>query len=695
MGNLLQIIIEAEDKASKELEGISRSIEGMSKQLTMLSGAMVVAGAGALKMVSDARKLNADLTQTGITLGLTATKMRDMALAITDVTFPLQSVTATFEALARAGIKGTENIKDTALAFDALAEATRSTAEDLVSTLVPAFKTFGDMVPLAAEGLDRFTWLAHNTAVDISDFASAMAWVAREGENLDVTMNDMISTVAILESRGITGTAAIYTFRSAVTEAVRTGKSLNDVLGISADQLAEYNDKIGTEAAGATKKYADAAKEAYGFLDRLKQQFSKLSLSIGTFLEPLEDAIGAFTNINIAIIAGVQVLPRLMTAFTLLRAKLIAVGIAGKAMWASLTLGISLAITGIIELIGHWESVVAFLGGPAYRATKQLQQAMKDLGRTMVTDLTTAARSAIGPLEDLLDFFTSSGWESGRRLTEAELQALEAINPVLAEQIRLQYKEIDAYDQTLDAIDREQDAVRKAFLERELLRSDLTNETRLQYQKELEQINKGEAVSKLGSLMEQYKQEVIDAVSPMVTAVNDFFKAWEDGWTGTTEDLNKFVTDFNTLVKGGLFDEETQSVIQNKIREMLQLEMDKRLASRPPVSGRVTTEKPFSVFTPDELEEWLKKFKPLGSGAIVTQPIAAIVGDRGPEAVVPLSGRTFGEEIHNHYHIGYLLGDEQSLRRFARMVTQMQGEDARRTTFGQVNSGYYYGHGGV
>lgn len=42
-------------------------------------------------------------------------------------------------------------------------------------------------------------------------------------------------------------------------------------------------------------------------------------------------------------------------------------------------------------------------------------------------------------------------------------------------------------------------------------------------------------------------------------------------------------------------------------------------------------------------------------------------------------------------NIGTMIGDEASMRNFARQIKQLINEDNRRTAFGQVNSGYYYG----
>lgn len=286
------------DNAMKSMdEHIKSSMEKLQTGLKIGGAAFTAFGAAGLKMVSTARELNAQLGQTALTMGVSTAEMRDLALSVTNVTFPLESVTKTFDLLSRAGVKNTEDMKASANAFDALADATGSSAEVVAETLIPAFKVFGLELPKSAEEMDRFTWLTKNTTVDLSDFGSAMNYVALYGKDLGVTIDDMVAIMAALEAKGITGSAATRAFRSAVTEATNEGKSLNEVLGISQEEIDGYKTKMG-EASGITQKYAAVANEQYGIMDKVKQKFQEISLAAGSFLTPLEPILGAMTALG-------------------------------------------------------------------------------------------------------------------------------------------------------------------------------------------------------------------------------------------------------------------------------------------------------------------------------------------------------------------------------------------------------------
>ena len=162
-----RLTLEGADAAKSQLQGLQGFVEKNSAAFKVLGGAMTAVGAAGLVMVNASKELNAQLGQTGITLGVSTKEMRDLALATTDVTFPLESVTATFDLLARAGVRSTSEMQGAAKAFDALADATGSDAEVMAQMLIPVFRAFGLELPTTAEGMDKFTWLTKNTTIDL------------------------------------------------------------------------------------------------------------------------------------------------------------------------------------------------------------------------------------------------------------------------------------------------------------------------------------------------------------------------------------------------------------------------------------------------------------------------------------------------------------------------------------------------
>ncbi|MDV2988576.1 MAG: phage tail tape measure protein [Dehalogenimonas sp.] len=304
---------------------VSSAVKGMSDQLKAAGAAFTAVGVAGLSTISSSKEMNAQLGATGITINKTAAEMRDLALGITNVTFPLESVSATLDILTRAGVDNVEQLGKSANAFDALADATGSSAEVVAATLIPAYKLFGEEIPTTAEEMDKFTWLVKNTTVDLNDFGGMLVYLAPQMDKLNITMDDSVAIMAALEDRGISGSAATRTFRSAVTEAATEGVSLNEVLGISQTEIDGYRNQMDT-ATGSTQAYADQLNTQYSLMDEVKQKFSEASLVVGSFLEPLELVFGAMSA------AG----PVLLFLSTSIGQKTIAL-VAAKAAWIAHT----------------------------------------------------------------------------------------------------------------------------------------------------------------------------------------------------------------------------------------------------------------------------------------------------------------------------------------------------------------------
>ena len=339
----------------------------MQTGMRMTAVAITAVGLAGLKLVADARKMNAELAQVALTTGNSTAEMRGLALELSNVTFRLSSVISTLAVLSRAGIRNEEDLKAHANAFDALADAIGSSAEAVAETLIPAYMMFGDELPRTAADLDRLTWMVKNTMVSMQDLGPVFDYVAAYGQDLSLSMNDLISIMAILAERGITGSAVTKLFRTAITQAANEGKSLNEVLGISSEKLAEYNEKIGTEAVGATQAYADVANEQYGIMDKLKASWDDLTLSVGSFLTPLEPVFALMSGLGPILLAlSMTSIPQLIANVRLLVTGFIGLAAAaGKAVaaivvlaaakiwaWASAipVAGIALAIAGVAAL---------------------------------------------------------------------------------------------------------------------------------------------------------------------------------------------------------------------------------------------------------------------------------------------------------------------------------------------------------
>jgi len=279
--------IVARDRSKEGLESAGERAQRVGK---MVGVGMTAVGGGLTLLTDQAKKMQAPIRMTALQLGATTEEIRDLALATTNVTFPLTEVTATFELLTKAGMRNKEEIAATATALDTLGDATGYTASQVTDIMIPAFDAFGIELKDAGQYTDMFTHLSRNTTVELADFSSMVNYLAADLGTMDLSMQDSIAVLEALAEKGIVGSAATREFRTAVSQADGNVTLFYEALGLTEEGVAGYSTKI-DEAAGMTEEFASAANTQYGAVDRVKQAISEATLKYGAMLEPL-DALG-------------------------------------------------------------------------------------------------------------------------------------------------------------------------------------------------------------------------------------------------------------------------------------------------------------------------------------------------------------------------------------------------------------------
>lgn len=294
----ISILIKAKDEASKVLKNTANKTEKLRLGMKVAGAAFTAAGAAGLALVQSARAMNAQLGVTAVTLGKTTGEMRNLALSTTNVTFPLGEVISSFDLLARAGIKDTEVLKETAEAFDSLGDAIGLGASQVTEYMVPAMKTFGLSAEEIAGKVDTMTYLTRNTTMSLEDFNTMVGYTTPELVDMGLTIDDLTAILIHMEKKGFApGRVMTREFQKAVTEATASQIPLTEAIGMTAEELEGYKEEL-DGATGLTEEYAEVANEQYGIMDRVKQKWSELTLQAGSFLEPLEPILAAVTALG-------------------------------------------------------------------------------------------------------------------------------------------------------------------------------------------------------------------------------------------------------------------------------------------------------------------------------------------------------------------------------------------------------------
>lgn len=362
-----QVSLKGTQGVNNQLSNMERNAERLKKGMRVMGAAFTAVGVAGLAIIDKTKKINAELGVTAHGLGITTEEMRNLTLATTNVTFPIKEVTATFDLLARAGIKDQEVLADTATAFDTLGDAIGKPASLVTEVMVPAMKTFRLSAEEIAGKTDMMTYMIRNSTVSLEDFNTMVGYTDQEMVDAGFAIDDMAAAMIWMSDNGVApGRVMLREWNKAVTKSKEENIDMTEALGMTNEELETYKGKL-KGATGLTQELADISNEQYTIMDKLKQKWSELTLSASKYLEPMEPILAGMTALG-PILMGLSMvnIPRLIGGLASLAKGFIAVGAAAfKAVaglivaaaakiwaWASMIpiAGIALGIAGVAAL---------------------------------------------------------------------------------------------------------------------------------------------------------------------------------------------------------------------------------------------------------------------------------------------------------------------------------------------------------
>ena len=336
--------IVAKDKTA---EGLTSAGDRAQKVGKAVGVGMTVVGASLTLLTDKAKKMQAPIRMTALQLGATTKEIRDLALETTNVTFPLEEVTASFDLLTRAGMTNKDAIAATATAFDTLGDATGKTASQITTMMVPAFNAFNIPLEDANEYVDLFTHLQRTTTIELESFSGMVNYLAADLDTMDLSLENSIAVMEALADKGIQGSSATREFRTAVTAADGDVVAFYEALGLTEAEIGRYTDKL-AEAEGMTNEYAAAANTQYGTVDKLKQKVSELTLEYGALLEPLDTLGPILTGLGPMILAFTVLQTSAAAAGTTLTAS---IWMTTAALLANPLTWVAIAVVGLVAVL--------------------------------------------------------------------------------------------------------------------------------------------------------------------------------------------------------------------------------------------------------------------------------------------------------------------------------------------------------
>ena len=208
----LQINIEAEDNATKKLEGIEKSLasvrnagekmESVGKSMSLnVTAPIVAAGAAVSKFALD---FNSKANEVASTANLTADQIREMKPAIEDVAIATgQATDGIFDAFQKA-VSGSLNMEQSLELVRKSAKATAAgfgSTEELVNTSTTAFDNFGESAGSAADILDQLVGVSQNTQVQVQSMGNAFRRVSSSASAVGISLDESLSILSVVAER--------------------------------------------------------------------------------------------------------------------------------------------------------------------------------------------------------------------------------------------------------------------------------------------------------------------------------------------------------------------------------------------------------------------------------------------------------------------------------------------------------------
>lgn len=326
-------------------DNLSGGINESTGKLTQFasSAAGVAIGVGVLSdqigtTVDRFKTLDSAAQVTALQTGNTAEEMKVLIDGLYSADTSLEESAALFEALGKAGLKSTEDLKTAGDAFDSLGDAIGTPGAALVETLVPAFKAFGIEVADAAQYTDGLTTMFMTTGVSASEFGTAITRMAPKLAENGLSMQAMETALIGLSDKGIKGRLAMQELAKGIDESADANKDgiisteeFMAAVGLTGEQVAAASKKL-SDSAGATQKYADAQNAGISASEGFAVQLDKVGIALGGVVAPVGGVLAGLGSMSGAIttIGGsVTILQSVSTAMTAMSSGSVIAGLSG------------------------------------------------------------------------------------------------------------------------------------------------------------------------------------------------------------------------------------------------------------------------------------------------------------------------------------------------------------------------------
>lgn len=304
--------------ALSEAEGnVEASTGRMITSFQAVGAAMGLAGGGIEAMNRSQQGLTETVGRVAAMSGESTDAIRDQALALSNVTFPLEDVVSLMETGRQQGIESAEQLGEYATFWDKVGDATGLAGPQLGKAGV-ALRAVGVDAGNEAEALGAFGFITESTTGDVEQFLRFLDRTGPELRDMGANVDDAAAIMGILENElGMSARTARTEFATAVNEADGDLGQMLDNLGVSEEKFREYQGAV-AESSGVIERNAEIHAESYTSMQRLGHWLDELKFKYAGVFQAVDMLAPVLIGLGAAFIALPPIIGAVGTAFTTL-----------------------------------------------------------------------------------------------------------------------------------------------------------------------------------------------------------------------------------------------------------------------------------------------------------------------------------------------------------------------------------------
>ena len=297
LGTLAVSILGDSKDLDKTFDNVEKKASGMTQGIQKMGDGMFKAGVGITAVGTtmtalgkSVEPLNQSLDRTAALTGENSQELRDLALNLTDATFPLDDVTRGMERLVEAGIETAGSMEKILPVADDLSDALGKDIVDSIDLLDRTSSALGIPLEDMGEHLDTLTFLGAKTTVGTKELGQLMRREAPNMQAMGLSVEDVAVAMAALEAEGRRGPRAVMGFQAAIKDSVVDVEEFYGAISKAGFGVEEWNDIV---------------SKAEGDVDQFWQIMQDMGVDINAFKEQIAGSGATLTDFNNAISEGV------------------------------------------------------------------------------------------------------------------------------------------------------------------------------------------------------------------------------------------------------------------------------------------------------------------------------------------------------------------------------------------------------